>query len=143
VSLEEFADRLSATWWHHPWLPSITVGDRVMGPRQTGWTEAALGALAGTPLDERERLDAVVLVTSHIRATHSAATPGTQAWTASGAAPIMRDLLIRNADRFPLLAAIEATPSATTTREFGLRAILDGLEHAITQRAHNKAPMNG
>ncbi|MGH3239355.1 MAG: TetR/AcrR family transcriptional regulator [Spirillospora sp.] len=134
AKLEEYAARLSDVWRHHPWLPSITVGDRVMGPRETGWPEAALAALADTPLTERERLDAVVLVSSHIRATHAAATPGTQTWTGGTAAPIMRDLLLSNADRFPLLAATEATSSATTSREFGLHAILDGLEHTIVQR---------
>ncbi|MFC5754864.1 hypothetical protein [Actinomadura rugatobispora] len=80
-------------------------------------------------------LDAVMLVSHHIRATHAAATPGTQTWTTGDAAPIMRDLLLQNADRFPLLATTQTGPSATTTQEFGLHAILDGLEHAIALRA--------
>ncbi|TDC07976.1 TetR family transcriptional regulator [Nonomuraea longispora] len=134
AKLEEYARELSAAWRHHPWLPSITAGDRVMGPRETAWPESALSALADTPLTERERLDAIMLVSNHIRATHAAAIPGTQTWTSGEAAPIMRDLLLLNADRFPLLATTHATPSATTTQEFGLHAILDGLEHAITQR---------
>jgi AcrR family transcriptional regulator len=137
TKLEEYARQLSAAWRHHPWLPSVTAGDRVMGPRETGWPESALSALADTPLTERERLDAVMLVSNHVRATHATATPGTQTWTAGDAAPIMRDLLRRNADRFPLLATTQATPSPTTTREFGLHTILDGLEQAITQRTRN------
>ncbi|NUR86276.1 MAG: TetR/AcrR family transcriptional regulator [Nonomuraea sp.] len=135
AKLEEYARLLSATWRDHPWLPSATVGDRVMGPRETSWAETALSALSETPLTERERLDAVMLVSHHIRATHAAASPGTQTWTAGDAAPIMRDLLLANADRFPLLANTHAAPSAGTTREFGLHAILDGLEHAIARRA--------
>jgi AcrR family transcriptional regulator len=138
AKLEEYARQLSAAWRRHPWLPSLTVGDRVMGPRETGWPETALSALADTALTERERLDAVMLVSHHIRATHAAATPGTQTWTDGAAAPIMRDLLLLNADRFPLLATTQTTtPSATTTQEFGLHAILDGLEHAITQRTRS------
>ncbi|MFI7470182.1 TetR/AcrR family transcriptional regulator [Nonomuraea sp. NPDC049646] len=137
AKLEEYARQLSAAWRRHPWLPSITVGDRVMGPRETGWAERALSALTDTPLTERERLDAVMLVSHHIRATHPAATQGTQIWTNGGAAPIMRDLLLRNADRFPLLATTMATPSAATTQEFGLHALLDGLEHTITRRTRN------
>lgn len=35
---------------------------------------------------------------------HSATTSGTQTWTGGRAASIMRDLLLLNADRFPLLA---------------------------------------
>lgn len=134
TKLEEYARQLSAAWRRHPWLPSITVGDRVMGPCETGWPERALSALADTPLTERERLDAVMLVSHHIRATHPAATQGTQTWTDGSAATIMRDLLLRNADRFPLLATTMAIPSATTTQEFGLHTLLDGLEHTITQR---------
>ncbi|TDD08176.1 TetR/AcrR family transcriptional regulator [Nonomuraea deserti] len=134
AKLEEYARELSAAWRLHPWLPSVTTGDRVMGPRETAWPESALSALADTPLTEPERLDAIMLVSNHIRATHAAATPGTQIWTDGDAAPIMRDLLLLNADRFPLLATTHATPSATTTQEFGLHAILDGFEHAITQR---------
>lgn len=135
AKLEEYARRLSATWRLHPWLPSVTVGDRVMGPRETGWPESALSALTGTPLTERERLDAVMLVSSHIRSTHPTVAPGTQTWTGGNAASIMRELLLRNADRFPLLANTEAAPPATTTQEFGLHVILAGLEQAIAQRA--------
>ena len=75
----------------------------------------------------------------HIRATHPAATQGTQTWTDGSAAPIMRDLLLRNADRFPLLATTMAIPSATTTQEFGLHTLLDGLEHTIIQRLETAA----
>ncbi|MFG1947256.1 TetR/AcrR family transcriptional regulator [Nonomuraea sp. NPDC048826] len=138
AKLEEYARELSAAWRLHPWLPSITAGDRVMGPRETAWPESALGALVDTPLTESERLDAIMLVSNHIRATHAAATPGTQVWTAGDASPVMRDLLSRNADRFPLLATTHAIPSATTTQEFGLHVILDGLEHAITRRTSKR-----
>ncbi|HEX4816223.1 MAG TPA: TetR/AcrR family transcriptional regulator C-terminal domain-containing protein [Nonomuraea sp.] len=137
AKLEEYAHRLSAAWRRHPWLPSVTVGDRVMGPRETRWPETALSALSDTPLTDRERLDAVMMVSHLIRATHTAATPGTQTWTPGSAAPIMRDLLLSNADRFPLLAGTHATPSATMTQEFGLQAMLDGLEHAITRRTRS------
>ncbi len=34
--LERWARALSATWEEHPWLPGVTVGDRVMGPREIG-----------------------------------------------------------------------------------------------------------
>ncbi|MFD0534631.1 hypothetical protein ACFQY7_13535 [Actinomadura luteofluorescens] len=77
-----------------------------------------------------------MMVSHHIRATHPAATQGTQTWTDGSAAPIMRELLLLNADRFPLLATTVATPS-TTTRQFGLLALLDDLERTITQRTHN------
>ncbi|MFF4197099.1 TetR/AcrR family transcriptional regulator [Nonomuraea sp. NPDC001831] len=136
AKLEEYARALSTVWRRHPWLPSITVGDRVMGPRETAWSERALSALTDTPLTERERLDAVMMVSHHLRATHPAAAQGSQTWTDGNAAAIMRDLLLLNAGRFPLLATTVATPSTTTTREFGLLALLDGLERTITRRTH-------
>lgn len=138
AGLEKYAHRLAATWQEHPWLPSITAGERVMGPRETGWPEAALSALTDTPLTARERLEAVVLVSSHLRGVHAATTHGTQTWTAGKAAtPIMRNLILRNADRFPALATTRATPPTTTTHAFGLKAILDGFDHAIKQRTQN------
>jgi AcrR family transcriptional regulator len=137
AKLEEYARELSAAWRRHPWLPSVTVGDRVMGPREAAWSETALSALTDTPLTERERLDVVMMVSHHIRATHPAATQGTQTWTDGSAAPIMRDLLLLNADRFPLLATTAAISSTATTREFGLLALFDGLERTIAQRTHD------
>ncbi|MGP3973003.1 TetR/AcrR family transcriptional regulator [Streptomyces sp. 8N114] len=132
--LEEYARHLSAAWERHPWLPAITAGDRVMGPKETGWSESALTALDGTPLSLRERMDAIVLISGHIRATHRAAVAGTQTWTSGQSRPVMQDLIHRHADRFPRLTEADAEPSFTTTREFGLQAILDGLAKVISGR---------
>lgn len=52
-----------------------------MGPREVAWTEAAVAALDGTPLDGTEKMDAVFLVFGHIRNTQSTSTAGTQAWS--------------------------------------------------------------
>ena len=48
--LQAWARQMWASWDCHPWLPGATTGDRVMGPRELGWTECAVGALAGTGL---------------------------------------------------------------------------------------------
>ena len=134
--LEAHARGMWAVWDRHPWLPGATTGDRVTGPREFAWTESALSTLAGTPLSGRERLDAVVLLSGHIRNTRSPAAAGTQPWTSDR----QLRLLHEHADRFPeVVAAVAAAAEgrsvqADGVREFGLRRILDGLETLIVQR---------
>jgi AcrR family transcriptional regulator len=137
--LEEWAHLLRATWQRHPWLPAITVGHRVMGPKEVGWTECAIGALADTPLDGPERMDAVFLLSGHIRNTQSASMAGTQPWTTERAlSPAVTQLLRAHADRFPALiaaAGVAGGASGDNGWRFGLDRTLDGLELLITRRA--------
>src|SRR5688500_12487661 len=74
AKLEEFVRRLAEVWRQHPWLPTVTVGARVMGPREAGWTESAVAALAGTGLTGDERLAAAFLLFGHVRNTQSMTT---------------------------------------------------------------------
>ncbi|MFL6078095.1 MAG: TetR/AcrR family transcriptional regulator [Mycobacteriales bacterium] len=144
--LEEYARRLWATWQRHPWLPGATVGQhRIMGPREVGWSEAAVSALDGTPLGGRERLDAVFLLSGHIRNTHSMSTAGSHPWTADQQfSPAVANLKDVYRVRYPALTAAvgaaAADPSIDNGREFGLRRILDGLELLITERQRPSSP---
>ncbi|MFI0367414.1 TetR/AcrR family transcriptional regulator [Actinomadura sp. 1N219] len=137
--LGQWAHQMWATWDRHPWLPGATVGDRIMGPREVAWTEAAVAALAGTGLSGAEQLDAVLLLSGHVRNTRSTTAAGTQPWTADRRLnPAINALLDDPAGRFPALtAAITAAgnPSPGSSREFGLQRILDSLELLITQRS--------
>src|SRR5882757_376415 len=150
--LEEFVRLLALAWHRHPWLPWVTVGDRVMGPRELGWVESALAALDGTPLDGTERLDAVFVLFGHIRNTQSMSTAGTQPWTADKRlTPTMRWLLGEHAADYPALSEAFhvstgdsagegfAEGSSDNGREFGLRRLLDGLELLIDQRGGPRA----
>jgi len=136
--LEAWARRLRARWQRHPWLPAVTVGNRVMGPKEVGWTECAVGALAGTGLDGPERMDAVFLLSGHIRNTLSATMAGTQPWTAERAlSPAVSELLRAHGDRFPALIAAAGDAGGASRDNgwrFGLDRILDGLQLLITQR---------
>lgn len=135
--LEAWARQMWARWDCHPWLPGATTGDRVMGPRELGWTECAVGALTGTGLSGREQLDAVFVLSGHIRNARSLATAGTQPWTSRRQVELLRG----RADRFPALAAAvpaagEASPAGDQdAREFGLARILDGLGLLIAERS--------
>jgi AcrR family transcriptional regulator len=128
--LTEWARCMWAAWDQHPWLPGTTTGERIMGPNETKWTECALAALAGTRLNGREQIDAVALLSGHIRATRAATVSGTQPWTSD----TQRQLLMAHASGYPATAAAlasAATVPAGDTREFGLACILDGIGKLI------------
>lgn len=147
----EVARQLAVAWEQHPWLPWATMGDRVMGPKEVGWTECAVAAFDGTPLDGAEKLDAAFIVFGHIRNTQSMTTAGTQPWKADRELdPALREIVPDYAERFPALTAATATAAAMGprgsaaglddlltgggSRAFGLRCILDGLEVLISSR---------
>ncbi|MFE2086717.1 TetR/AcrR family transcriptional regulator [Streptomyces sp. NPDC002596] len=128
----------------HPWLLEATVGPRLMGPKELGWMERALSALDGTGLTGAERMDAVVLLTSHVRgialqsrAAAPSSAPEAQLLAALGT--VLRD---HGAD-YPHLAAATASSVGSGTQgqdqalEFGLDRILDGLEVLIAERARS------
>jgi AcrR family transcriptional regulator len=135
--LEAWAELLRATWQEHPWIPAATTGDRLMGPRETGWTEAAVAALEGTGLSGAERMDAVFLLSGHVRNTQSSA--GTQPWTADRRlSPALTDLVRRDKERFPALVAATdeaGRPVGDNGWSFGLGRILDGLEQLVASRS--------
>lgn len=133
--LEEFVRCLTEIWDRHPWLPWVTVGERMMGPREMAWIECVLRALDGTGLTSADKMDAATLLFGHIRNTQSARTAGTQPWAEDHRArEPYTDLLARHGDRFPVLAATLADIGETPGdfgRRFGLDCILDGLAARI------------
>ncbi|HTI21467.1 MAG TPA: TetR/AcrR family transcriptional regulator C-terminal domain-containing protein [Kutzneria sp.] len=132
--LAEWARLMRETWQQHPWLPAATVGERAMGPREIGWTEAAVAALDGTGLTGAERMDAVFLVSGHIRNTRSTSTAGTQPWHRDKS---LRAQIAAHGDRFPALVAATddvADANPDSGWQFGLDRVFDGLELLITGR---------
>jgi AcrR family transcriptional regulator len=138
--LEAYARALWRTWQAHPWLPAATVGARVMGPNEVAWVEQAVRALDGTGLEGDERIDAVLLVSGHVRTTHSLASAGTFPWTRTRPpSPPMTSILRQHAEQFPAILRAVSTASSRPIRSvddgLGLTTILDGLEAKIAQRA--------
>jgi AcrR family transcriptional regulator len=134
---EEFARRVSDVWTRHPWLPWVTVGERVMGPREVGWVEAAVRVFEPLGLAPDERMDAVSMLFGHLRTTLATATAGTRPWTADPAGgSTMRDLVAAHADRYPALTAVMADPGRPVVSrwDFGLRCLLDGFAAAADRR---------
>jgi AcrR family transcriptional regulator len=134
--LERWARLLSATWEAHPWLPGVTAGERVMGPREMGWVEVAVAALDVTPLTADERMDVVTVISGHLRNTHGLDVAGTQPWHDL----TYRELLRVHHDRFPALHALATRHirKPRQTREFGLRCVLDGVAAAIDAANHKR-----
>ncbi|MFC0434000.1 TetR/AcrR family transcriptional regulator [Kutzneria buriramensis] len=129
AKLTQWALLMRETWQRHPWLPEATVGSRAMGPREIGWTEAAVAALGGTGLTGAQRMDAVFLLSGHIRNTQ--ATSGTQPWTRDKR---LNEQIAAHGDRFPALVAATddaADADPDSSWEFGLARIFDGLELLI------------
>lgn len=136
--LERWATLMKRTWERHSWLPVATAGERMMGPRETGWTESAVAALTGTGLSGGERMDAVFVLSGHIRNTRSAATSGTQPWTTQRKlSPFIAGYLRQQSDRFPALIAATDDPGNSPLDngwQFGLDRILDGIAVLIDGR---------
>lgn len=131
--LTEWARLMWATWDRHPWLPGATEGDRLMGPREAGWVEAALRTLDDTPLSVAERLNVVRLVSGHIRNTHSAQRAGT------GLDPTQLDTafteaLGRHRETYPALLEAGTATERSDARTFGLERILDGVRLLVESR---------
>ncbi|MEV4893494.1 TetR/AcrR family transcriptional regulator C-terminal domain-containing protein [Nonomuraea sp. NPDC055795] len=136
--LHQWAHQLWTTWDRHPWLPGATIGERAMGPKEIGWTEVAVAALAETGLSGSEQMDAVLLLSGHVRNTRSTTSAGTQPWTTHRQpSHTLSTLPDHAADRFPALTAAIASandPTPDRSRQFGLQRLLDGLDVLITQR---------
>ena len=133
--LAQFVRQLAEVWRQHPWIPAVTVGVRAMGPREVGWIESAVAALAGTGLTGDERMAAVFLVFGHVRNTQTTATAGTQPW--SGGSELAEQIRSR-AELFPELGQALSGPApalADNARQFGLDRILDGLAAIIARRS--------
>jgi AcrR family transcriptional regulator len=133
--VEEVVRQLAEVWRRHPWLPTVTVGPRPMGPREVGWTESMVAALTGTGLTGDERLAAAFLLFGHVRNTHSMTTAGTQAWSGDSE---MAELIRGRSDLFPELVNALSGPTPAlddNARAFGIARILDGLAALIEDRS--------
>lgn len=136
--LDAWAHALLARMTAHPWTLEATVGPRVPGPYELSWMEMALAALDGCRLNGAERMDAVVLITGHVRgiAQQAAATAPGQS-TEGQLTGVLAALMREHGDRFPAIAAALATSpqdGGDDAFTFGLARILDGLAALIATR---------
>ncbi|HMG41566.1 MAG TPA: TetR/AcrR family transcriptional regulator [Acidimicrobiales bacterium] len=136
AKLTRYAEELWAVWQRHPWLPTVTLGTRVMGPNETGWIECAVRSLTDTGLPGDQQIDAVLLLSAQVRTAHSLATAGSFPWdTSRQLTPAMTDVVREHADAFPAILAATCEPTArplqAVTDGIGLDCVLDGIERQI------------
>jgi AcrR family transcriptional regulator len=130
--IEEWARLLRDNWLRHPWLPHVTMGDRVMGPREVAWIEFPVAVLAEAGLAGRQQMDAVLLLFAHVRNTLTATMSGTQPWTPGQSTGTLREqLALREADYPAVLTASRSGASPDHGWRFGLDLILNGLDALI------------
>jgi AcrR family transcriptional regulator len=147
--LLRFARTHLAILRRQPWIVRVPITTPPLTPNQVGWMDHGLAVLAGTSLEEHEKLSTIMtisgitrnwaLVTADI--TAAAQVSGT---TADEAMLSYGRLLAKLVDpqRFPAIGRLLATgildlPDETpdTDFEFGLARVLDGIATLISRRA--------
>lgn len=123
------------TWDRHPWVPEATVGDRPTGPNEVGWSVAALTVFTDIGLGRGAVVDAVALLSGHLRNTYAVTAAGSQPWTDRVQPdPVLQDVMARAGVSYPALDQVVAgKPLSPDRRSFGLERILDGIELYLEQ----------
>jgi AcrR family transcriptional regulator len=153
--LLRFARTHLALLRRHPWIIRVPIGSPPLTPNQVAWMDHGLATLAGTVLEEHEKLSTIMTVSGITRnwalltadITAAAQASGT---TADEALLTYGQLLGKLADpqRFPAIGRLLATgildiPDETpdTDFEFGLARVMDGIATLIDRRANEmRAP---
>jgi AcrR family transcriptional regulator len=141
TGLRTWAIELRDRYHAHPWSTELTMGARVFGPNELGWTEAALATLADTGLTGAEQLDTVALLAGHVRNLVQQTTAGSSATAKQTGAeaelgPLLAGVLAAHGARFPHAAAAfgDLRGERGDALRFGLDRILDGLDTLISAR---------
>ena len=133
--------------WHgyraHPWLLSVKIEGPPSGPQGLAWLEAALRALEGSGLDKGDRIGVTRFVNA---ATFSLARLSVDlkpmedfgAALALGAQtgqyPILASMLADGTFESVGAPQTEFAQEVLPDLEFGLRRLLDGIEHYVSAR---------
>ncbi|WP_314175168.1 TetR/AcrR family transcriptional regulator [Streptomyces winkii] len=139
--LAAWAEELLTAYLRHPWVLDATAGPRVVGPSELDWIEHAVAALDGTRLSGAERMDAAVLLGSHVRGIAQQARATSPGESQEGElSVVLSEVLKERGERYPALAAALASTAAEPEGrdqawEFGLQRILDGLAVLVEERA--------
>lgn len=149
LHLEAGARAILDSYQRHPWAIQILVGGPPLGPSQMRFLERALQSLSGTGLDDEEKLNLVLAVTSYVRgAAHLniglSQGPGTDTSDEALWAEYS-DAYARALDpvEFPVTSQIFSQPAAETSDpsdlgfDFGLQLLIDGIDAFISSRAQD------
>jgi AcrR family transcriptional regulator len=134
-ALSNWAGGLWDVYHRHPWILQAAASGPPADPGQVAWLDAGLGALAATPLSEREKLAAVMAVLHFVRG--AAALSVEIGAVDPDRYPSLLNRLI-DPERFPALAAAldanvfsGASDDPLTEFRSGLGQLLDGIDTRI------------
>lgn len=147
--LEQMAQGVMAAYQRHPWALQIFVGGPPLGPNQVRGMEGALRAFEGVDIDDAEKLDAIMAITSFVSgAAHLSVGLGEHV-SSSGltdddleAEYARAYATVLDPEQFPATVAVLARVLGATPEteaddvgfQFGLSRLLDGIEHYIASR---------
>nr|WP_285547508.1 TetR/AcrR family transcriptional regulator [Streptomyces lavendulae] len=130
-----------------PWILRIPLTAPPASPNQLAWMERGLAAMAGTALEEGEKLSAIILIGGLVRNEATMAADMMDAIIKSGVAPdqvigrYVKTLnLLTAPDTHPALTRLLSSGAFAGSGEpdfqfrFGLDRILDGLARLIAER---------
>lgn len=137
-ALTAWTHDVHAVFGAHPWVLETIARARPTGPHELSWMERPVGALDGTGLTGPERVDAAVLLLSHVRGHVQYAPAAAAARTPELSAGLAAVLVEHEAD-YPALVRAAADGAFGAADDdgfaFGLRCILDGVAATIAARA--------
>lgn len=133
--------------WHgyraHSWLLSVKIEGPPSGPQGLAWLEAALRALEGSGLDKGDRIGATMFVnaaTAGLARLSVDLKPMTDFAAAlalgaeTGQYPILASMLTDGTFEAVGAPQTEFAQEVLPDLEFGLRRLLDGIEHYVSAR---------
>jgi AcrR family transcriptional regulator len=137
-ALRRWAYDTRAVFHRHHWLLGVIASNRVIGPNEFAWAEAALSVLARAGAPAGAMLDIVFTINGYVRGT-------AQLSAYAGHGPTLDlDAIIHSGrlGEFPTFAGLAASPAmdpdydhrTETTFTFGLDLLLDGIGRLISDQ---------
>lgn len=139
-----------AVFLAHPWMLSLTITGTPATPSTAAWMDAYLAGLAGTPLDQDDRIAVMLAVMGQARWVGTVAAGYAETSRATGLD--MQELAARESAVFLLLVDGDAYPHTRVALEagvmrserdpmtFGIGLVLDGVEAYIATRTAGGVP---
>ncbi|MCX4691765.1 TetR/AcrR family transcriptional regulator [Streptomyces sp. NBC_01408] len=145
--LSEWAYAQRAVLMANSWILRIPITGAPVSPNQLAWMERGLAAMAGTALEEGEKLSTIILIGGLVRNEATMAADMMDAIVKSGVSPdqvmgqYLRTLrLMTGPDTHPAVTRLLESDAFAGSGEpdfqfrFGLNRILDGLAALISSR---------
>jgi AcrR family transcriptional regulator len=143
AGLEWWARNVLQAYSRHPWGLKVPITAPPLGPNNVAWMEAALEAMADTPLSEPEKLATLLLISGFVRNAATLSTDIAAARNAATPTHTYGEILSELTDRTHFPAVHRAIDSGTfddddpddfdATFDYGLERILDGIEALINR----------